>query len=270
MLIRHEQLQAEAAPHSNISWGMTPLESLEAGMIAGAVSVAMTYPLDLVRSQLSVLRQHSSAKQNIGFVALIKENYQARGIRSGLFRGIGPTLMGILPYSGIAFLLNEQGKRQIQLLQKRDLTTTERMQCGALSGLLAQFAAYPFEMTRRRMQTIGVVPTSGENAAVSFAEGTGSSTKETAIDVAKTSRRPKSKLTTRTSTVLKEKAPTLQTILKDLYREQGIRGFYKGLSMNWVKGPVAFSISFTLFDVFQGLMSSDEETQLRRGYEGRT
>jgi Mitochondrial carrier protein len=36
-----------------------------------------------------------------------------QGIR-GLFRGLMPTVIGILPYSGIAFALNEQGKRKVR------------------------------------------------------------------------------------------------------------------------------------------------------------
>eukprot|EP01065_Artemidia_motanka_P048252 TRINITY_DN7731_c3_g1_i1.p1 TRINITY_DN7731_c3_g1~~TRINITY_DN7731_c3_g1_i1.p1 ORF type:complete len:674 (+),score=103.60 TRINITY_DN7731_c3_g1_i1:254-2275(+) len=37
-----------------------------------------------------------------------------------------------------------------------------------------------------------------------------------------------------------------------VYRQQGWRGLYKGLSMNWVKGPVAVSVSFTTNDTIKG------------------
>ncbi|XP_034948677.1 mitochondrial coenzyme A transporter SLC25A42 [Chelonus insularis] len=37
---------------------------------------------------------------------------------------------------------------------------------------------------------------------------------------------------------------TISTTLK-IYQEEGIMAFYKGLTMNWVKGPVAVGISFT-------------------------
>ena len=51
----------------------------------------------------------------------------------------------------------------------REPTTIEKMPCGALSGLLAQTLAYPLDVTRRQMQTIGIVPTSGsESAAINL------------------------------------------------------------------------------------------------------
>ncbi len=37
--------------------------------------------------------------------------------------------------------------------------------------------------------------------------------------------------------------------LKEIYQKEGRRGIYKGLSMNWVKGPLAIGVSFSCNDV---------------------
>ena len=123
------------------------------------------------------------------------------------------------------------------------MTTVERLQCGAAAGLVAQTVTYPLEVTRRRMQTIGIVATSGKDAAVN------------ALSDATTSGAIRSMAT--------DRPPSLLSIVTDLYREQGYRGFLKGVSMNWIKGPLAFSISFTAFDLIQGFVETESERRLR-------
>eukprot|EP00527_Entomoneis_sp_CCMP2396_P000357 CAMPEP_0198142786 /NCGR_PEP_ID=MMETSP1443-20131203/5480_1 /TAXON_ID=186043 /ORGANISM="Entomoneis sp., Strain CCMP2396" /LENGTH=471 /DNA_ID=CAMNT_0043805877 /DNA_START=230 /DNA_END=1645 /DNA_ORIENTATION=+ len=231
--------------HERNKYGLTAWESLVAGMIAGIVSVLSTYPLDLTRAQLAVLKRHKvgtgDQMATKSFYAVLMENYNHGGVGlKGLFRGISPTLLGILPYSGIAFSLNEQGKRKIQNLTRRDLNTMERMQCGAFAGLFAQTATYPIEVTRRRMQTVGLVGN------------------DTAFGCLKTSKKSGA-----AAAVLPDHPESMQSTIRHLYAEQGIRGFFKGVSMNWMKGPVAFSISFTAFDTVQGLLESEAERAQR-------
>jgi hypothetical protein len=58
-------------------WGLSPIESLSSGMLAGAVSVCATYPLDLTRAQLAVLRRKHDAT-NVKFSEVIVTNYTNR------------------------------------------------------------------------------------------------------------------------------------------------------------------------------------------------
>ena len=45
-------------------------------------------------------------------------------------------------------------------------------------------------------------------------------------------------------------------------REEGIiHGLYKGLSLNWVKGPISVGISFTAFDYLKSWLSQLAEAE---------
>ena len=163
------------------------------------------------------------------------------------------------------------------------------MICGGLSGLFAQTLAYPLEVTRRRMQTIGIVPTSGcESAAINFM-GVSKLKHQAdelpnAIELSPESAQERANIqknlpsaneglnkTIDASNRIQQhhKPPSMILTMRHLFEEQGVRGFFKGVSMNWIKGPLAFSISFTAFDALQGWAQTekerDEKKQLARG-----
>ncbi len=94
------------------------------------------------------------------------------------------------------------------------------------------------------MQTIGIVATSGADAAVdAVGKNNGQNTN---VKIA-------------LRTVAPDHPPSMASIVKDLYKEQGIRGFFKGVTLNWFKGPIAFSISFTCFDIIQSSLATEAE-----------
>ncbi|CAH0730825.1 unnamed protein product, partial [Brenthis ino] len=52
----------------------------------------------------------------------------------------------------------------------------------------------------------------------------------------------------RMQTAPRAACPTIVATLRAVYVNEGWRGFFKGLSMNWVKGPIAVGISFATYD----------------------
>jgi hypothetical protein len=116
------------------------------------------------------------------------------------------------------------------------------MQCGAFAGLIAQTVTYPIEVCRRRMQTIVLV---GTDTALGSLSGASTTTMTT------TNNNPPLK------------ALSLIQTVTSLYKEQGVRGFFKGVTMNWIKGPIAFSISFTTFDTIKEMMETESERAIR-------
>jgi len=91
----------ESSPGSPLS----PLQRLSCGAIAGITSVTCTYPLDIVRTRLSIqsasfegLTKAEAGKKLPGMGQLLKQMYIEEGGIRALYRGIIPTVAGVAPY----------------------------------------------------------------------------------------------------------------------------------------------------------------------------
>lgn len=82
-----------------------------AGSLAGALSLMIAYPLDTIRARYMV--QHGKLKYHSVFDAVMTM-YRVDGIRS-FSKGLVPSLIGTLPYTGIGFSLNERFKYWVRL-----------------------------------------------------------------------------------------------------------------------------------------------------------
>lgn len=133
---------------------------LLAGAAAGGTAVLCTYPLDLARTKLAyqvvdsrslnygVKSNHTRPAYN-GIRDVLRSVYKEGGIR-GLYRGVGPTLTGILPYAGLKFYIYEELKRHVP--EEHQKSIMMRLSCGALAGLFGQTFTYPLDVVRRQMQ----------------------------------------------------------------------------------------------------------------------
>jgi len=82
-----------------------PIRRLVCGGIAGITSVTFTYPLDIVRTRLSIqsasfanLKAISQGKKLPGMWETLKTMYWSEGGLAALYRGIIPTVAGVAPY----------------------------------------------------------------------------------------------------------------------------------------------------------------------------
>jgi solute carrier family 25 protein 42 len=226
-----------------------------AGALAGTTATIMTYPLDLLHarsaahvtgpgakaaanawmratnrasaasaaSSSSAAASASSAAAPLGLAGSVRHltaTVNAGGVKA-LYAGLGPTLMGIVPYGGISFATFETLKAAYRKKKSLaagggagaadhdwdpdEMPVLHKLAAGAVAGLIAQTATYPLHIVRRRMQVHGA------GAYPSVVEG-----------------------------------------LKEIYVREGVaNGLFKGVGLTWVKGPVAAAIGFTANDVLK-------------------
>jgi len=167
------------------------------GSCAGMTATLMTYPLDLMRTRMAA--HWGAGPRYTGYINAFKTVIQEEGVRA-LYSGLHASLIGIIPYHGIGFMLIETAKSSYREKYGRDASLPLHFLMSGTSGLIAQIAVYPLETIRRRRQV----------------------------------------------------APSELGILRQLQEiaaTEGIRkGVYKGLSMNFVKSPIAIALSFTTRD----------------------
>lgn len=134
---------------------------LLAGSASGGTAVLCTYPLDLARTRLAYqvvdtrgsfeygTKGFQSQTAYKGIKDVLFSVYKEGGVR-GLYRGVGPTLIGILPYAGLKFYIYEELKSHVP--EEYEKSIIMRLSCGALAGLFGQTFTYPLDVVRRQMQ----------------------------------------------------------------------------------------------------------------------
>ncbi|KAL4433743.1 hypothetical protein ABPG75_000184 [Micractinium tetrahymenae] len=131
---------------------ITPAQRMTAGALAGACAQATIYPFELVRTRLAVCTTNTYG----GIVDCAQKVLAQEGWRA-FYRGMVPSMLGILPYAGVDITIFE-------LLKERLLDEYEGasppahliLAAGMLSSSIAQFAAYPLALTRTRLQAQGI------------------------------------------------------------------------------------------------------------------
>lgn len=131
---------------------LNPYWTLAAGALAGSTSTFFCYPLDLVRSFLTVQTNQGKYK---GIVDCLRQVYRAEGIQ-GWYRGCVPTLVGITPYIAINFFVFDSLKKKYLPASSDPYFTYINLLLGGVSGGTAALMTYPFDVIRRKVQLAGL------------------------------------------------------------------------------------------------------------------
>lgn len=128
---------------------LTPLRRLICGGFAGVTSVTFTYPLDIVRTRLSIqsasfaaLGPRAAGKLPGMWPTMVKM-YKTEGGLAGLYRGIIPTVAGVAPYVGLNFAVYESVREYFTPKGDKNPAWYRKLAAGAVSGGVAQTCTYP-------------------------------------------------------------------------------------------------------------------------------
>ncbi|GAV82797.1 Mito_carr domain-containing protein/EF_hand_3 domain-containing protein/EF_hand_5 domain-containing protein [Cephalotus follicularis] len=124
---------------------------LFAGGMAGAVAQTAIYPLDLVKTRLQTCGNENGKVPKLG--RLTKDIWVREGPRA-FYKGLVPSLLGIIPYAGIDLAAYETLKdmSKTYVLHDSEPGPLVQLGCGTISGALGATCVYPLQVIRTRMQ----------------------------------------------------------------------------------------------------------------------
>ncbi|KAL8744869.1 MAG: hypothetical protein Q9190_002943 [Brigantiaea leucoxantha] len=128
---------------------LSPLRRLVCGAAAGITSVTFTYPLDIVRTRLSIQSAsfaalgEASRKRLPGMWTTLLSMYRSEGGLLALYRGILPTVAGVAPYVGLNFMVYESVRKYFTPEGQKNPPAVRKLAAGAVSGAIAQTCTYP-------------------------------------------------------------------------------------------------------------------------------
>ncbi|KAI0009892.1 mitochondrial carrier [Xylariaceae sp. FL0662B] len=197
--------------------GLNPIERLICGGIAGITSVFFTYPLDIVRTRLSIQTASFAALGNQqkdklpGMWTTMGSMYKNEGGIRALYRGIIPTVAGVAPYVGLNFMTYEFVRKYLTPDGEQNPNAGRKLLAGAVSGAVAQTCTYPFDVLRRRFQ-------------INTMSGMGYQYK------------------------------SIGDAIKVIVAQEGLRGLYKGLMPNLLKVAPSMAANWLSFEVTRDLL----------------
>ncbi|KAH8709001.1 putative mitochondrial carrier [Beauveria bassiana] len=204
----------EATPGAEL----TAITRLVCGGSAGITSVFLTYPLDIVRTRLSIQSASfaelgNRPQQLPGMWSTMATMYRSEGGVPALYRGIIPTVAGVAPYVGLNFMVYESVRNYLTPEGDKNPSAARKLLAGAISGAVAQTCTYPFDVLRRRFQ-------------INTMSGMG------------------------------YKYKSLTDAVRVIVAQEGVKGLYKGIAPNLLKVAPSMASSWLSFELTRDFVAS--------------
>lgn len=176
----------------------------------GCTATLVSFPFDVLRTRLV-----AQSEQEKVYKGITEACYKILNNEGPLvfYRGLWPTLLQVGPHAGVQFMCYKLFDNLYKVLVKTESTSlSSSIFAGSLAGLCAKCSVYPFDLAKKRLQIQG------------FEEG-------------------------RKSFGRTFKCKGLQDCLVQIYRVEGVPGFFKGLQPSLVKAIFASAAHFSTYEM---------------------
>mmetsp|Transcript_18217 Transcript_18217/g.34682 ORF Transcript_18217/g.34682 Transcript_18217/m.34682 type:complete len:402 (+) Transcript_18217:92-1297(+) len=204
----------QALEHSRFRHWDRSARAVAAGAAAGAAATLASYPLDVVRTNVAA---QGPSQARTSMAATASSIVMRRGWR-GLYAGLAPTLLEILPHSGIQFgsydAMQRVAKWVRRVPEEEALGAADKFACGLVAGSVAKAAIHPLDVVKKRFQVAGLSRCRSLGEAV-------------------------------TTTTYSGVADALRKIVA----REGARGLFKGLAPNLLKAAPASALTLLAYEL---------------------
>lgn len=141
--------------------GLSPYLSYVSGALAGCAATVGSYPFDLLRT---ILASQGEPKVYPNMRSAFVDIIQTRGFR-GMYAGLSPTLVEIVPYAGLQFGTYDTFKRWASAWNQTrysnttaeyNLSSFQLFLCGLAAGTCAKLVCHPLDVVKKRFQIEGL------------------------------------------------------------------------------------------------------------------
>ncbi|XP_018090724.1 mitochondrial thiamine pyrophosphate carrier isoform X1 [Xenopus laevis] len=193
------------------------------GGLAACSATLTVQPLDTLRTRFAAQGEPKVYRnlRNAIFTMFRTEGPLA------FYRGLFPTLLAVFPYAGLQFSSYNLLKRTwdlVLLTDQKQKDSLRNLLCGSGAGVISKTITYPFDLFKKRLQVGGF-----EQARAHFGE-------------------------VRTYHGLVDCACCV-------WKEEGFRGFFKGLTPSLLKAAVSTGLTFFCYELFCSLMPSAKKAK---------
>ena len=199
-----------------------PSTSFVSGAMAGAAGTIASYPFDLLRTTLAA---QGEPKVYVGMIEAARGIVSQNGI-GGLYRGLGITVLEIMPYAALQFglydvfsAMADTARREKQSekdkLKQLPPSSLQSFVCGLAAGSLAKLGTHPLDVVKKRFQVAGLQRSARYGERVSA-----------------------------------RVAGSFFLCLQSIAQREGIGGFYKGAMPSLLKAAPSAAVTFACYDFF--------------------